>query len=252
VSGSLEGRVAFVTGAGQGVGRAVARRLAGEGAAVGIVDINLDNAEATASELSRAGQRAAAFECDVSQPEQVVNAVEAIAAKFGPVGILANVAGIRGRWDAVRDQDMANWNEVLGVNLHGTFLCCQAVLPSMQAAGWGRIVNISSGQALQPAKGIAPYAASKAAVIGFTKAFALEVGRAGITVNAIMPGVIDTAMPRQHSSEERLREAGRRNPIGRIGQPEDVAGLAAFLAGDDAAYISGQLIACNGGAIQLP
>jgi 2-hydroxycyclohexanecarboxyl-CoA dehydrogenase len=252
VNGSLEGRVAFVTGAGQGIGRAVARRLASEGAAVGVVDINLDNAEATASELSRAGHRAAAAECDVSDPRQVGNALRAISAKFGPVGILANVAGIRGERDAVRDQDLANWQQVVGVNLHGTFLCCQAVLPAMQAAGWGRIVNVSSGQALRPTPGIAPYAASKAAVIGFTKALALEVAGAGITVNAIMPGVIDTAMPRQNTSEERLREVGRRNPIGRLGQPEDVAGLAGFLASDDASYITGQLIACNGGAIQLP
>jgi NAD(P)-dependent dehydrogenase (short-subunit alcohol dehydrogenase family) len=122
----------------------------------------------------------------------------------------------------------------------------------MLARGWGRIVNIASGQALRPRPTVAPYAASKAAVIGFTKALALEVARQGVTVNAIMPGVTDTAMPRQHGSEERLVEQGRRNPMGRIGRPEDVAGVVAFLLSDDAAYITGQTLAVNGGAIQLP
>jgi NAD(P)-dependent dehydrogenase (short-subunit alcohol dehydrogenase family) len=122
----------------------------------------------------------------------------------------------------------------------------------MPERGWGRIVNIASGQAIRTRPMIAPYAASKGAVIGFTKALALEVAARGVTVNAIMPGVTDTAMPRQHSSEERLAEQGRRNPVGRIGRPEDVAGVVAFLVSDDAAYMTGQTLAVNGGAIQLP
>jgi NAD(P)-dependent dehydrogenase (short-subunit alcohol dehydrogenase family) len=141
---------------------------------------------------------------------------------------------------------------VLAVNLDGTFLCSQAALPGMLERGWGRIVNIASGQAIRPRPSVAPYAASKAAVIGLTKALALEVARRGVTVNAVMPGVTDTAMPRQHGSEERLRQQGELNPMGRIGQPDDVAGVVAFLVSDDAAYITGQTIAVNGGVIQLP
>lgn len=249
---NFSGKVALVTGAGQGIGEGVARRLAAEGAAVGAVDINLDNAEALASELTRAGGRAVALEGDVSSAEQVRNFVQVVEGKFGPVSILANVAGIYGRHDLIKDQDLANWNRVLAINLTGSFLCAQAVLPGMLAAGWGRIVNIASGHALRPRPRVAPYSASKAAIVGFTKAFALEVARNGITVNAIMPAVTDTAMPRQNAPESRLLEMAARNPIGRIGQPADIAAAIAFLASDDAAYITGQTIAVNGGVIQLP
>jgi NAD(P)-dependent dehydrogenase (short-subunit alcohol dehydrogenase family) len=252
VSGRFDGKVALVTGAGQGIGRATARRLAQEGAAVGVLDVNDDAAEAAASELMNAGARAVFVQADVSSPEQVERGVEAIRAKLGPIAILANIAGIYGRHDPIRDQDLANWNRVLSINLNGPFLCSKAVLPGMLEARWGRIINISSSQALRPRARVGPYAASKAAVIGFTKAFALEVARAGITVNAIAPSVVDTAMPRENSPEERLRQQAQENPMGRIGQPEDIAALVAFLASEDAAYITGQTIACGGGALQLP
>jgi 2-hydroxycyclohexanecarboxyl-CoA dehydrogenase len=237
----MSARVAVVTGAGQGIGRAVATRLHAAGLQVAAFDLNLQDVQA-----------ALALPVDVSQPQAVREAFATVAERLGPVDIVANVAGIYGEHRPTREQSLENWRRVLAVNLDGTFLCSQAALPGMLARGWGRIINIASGQAIRPRPNIAPYAASKAAVVGFTKALALEVARSGVTVNAIMPGVTDTAMPRQNSSEEQLHEQAERNPIGRIGQPEDVAGLVAFLVSDDAAYVTGQTLAINGGVIQLP
>jgi 2-hydroxycyclohexanecarboxyl-CoA dehydrogenase len=244
----VTGRVAVVTGAGQGIGRAVATRLHADGARVALLDISGENAQDVADGLDGA----LGLQVDVSSPHEVRRAFETVASRLGVVEIVANVAGIYGDHVAVREQSLENWQRVLAVNLDGTFLCAQAALRGMLDQGWGRIINIASGQAIRPRPTIAPYAASKAAVIGFTKALALEVARSGVTVNAIMPGVTDTAMPRQHSSEERLQEQGRLNPMGRIGRPEDVAGLVAFLVSDDALYVTGQTLAVNGGAIQLP
>jgi NAD(P)-dependent dehydrogenase (short-subunit alcohol dehydrogenase family) len=237
----VSGRVAVVTGGGQGIGRAVAGRLQADGLRVAVLDLNVEQVEALL-----------ALRVDVSEPEAVRRAFATVAERLGPVDVVANVAGIYGDHRPVREQSLDNWRRVLAVNLDGTFLCAQAGLRGMLERGWGRIVNIASGQAIRPRPTIAPYAASKAAVIGFTKALALEVAARGVTVNAIMPGVTDTAMPRQHGSEERLVEQGRRNPMRRIGRPEDVAGVVAFLVSDDAAYITGQTIAVNGGSIQLP
>jgi 2-hydroxycyclohexanecarboxyl-CoA dehydrogenase len=237
----MSARVAVVTGAGQGIGRAVASRLQADGLRVAAFDVRLQDVPS-----------ALALAVDVSDPGAVRQAFETVAAELGAVDVVANVAGIYGDHRPVRDQTLENWRRVLAVNLDGTFLCAQAALPGMLTRGWGRIINIASGQAIRPRPNIAPYAASKAAVVGFTKALALEVARTGLTVNAIMPGVTDTAMPRQNSSEEQLLQQAERNPMGRIGQPEDVAGVVAFLVSDDAAYITGQTLAVNGGVIQLP
>lgn len=251
-NGRLAGRVAMVTGAGQGIGRAVALRLAAEGAAVAAVDANAETARDTAQALRVAGARAIACQADVSRSEQVAEAVRVARAELGPVDILANVAGIYGQHMPIREQTLENWERVLSVNLTGTFLCCKAVLPDMLARRWGRIVNIASGHALGGRPNVAPYAASKAAVMGFTKALALEVARQGVTVNCLMPAVTDTAMPRLYGTEEHLRRQAEANPIGRIGRPEDLAAMIAFLASDDAEYITGQTIAVNGGVRQLP
>lgn len=217
-----------------------------------MADCNQETAQRTTDELRAAGYRAVAVQLDVASSIEVARAISTAEAELGPIGVLVNVAGVYGRHDRVRDQDLENWQRVLAVNLNGTFLCARAVLPGMIQRGWGRIVNLSSGQALRPRANVAPYAASKAAVIGFTRALALEVAASGVTVNAIMPGVTDTAMPRLYGSEERLRELARRNPMGRIGQPEDVAAVAAFLASEEAGYITGQCIAVNGGVLMLP
>jgi NAD(P)-dependent dehydrogenase (short-subunit alcohol dehydrogenase family) len=216
-------------------------RLQAEGFRVAAFDLNVQNADT-----------ALALSVDVSDPTAVSEAFRTVAERLGPVDIVANVAGIYGDHRPVRDQTLDNWRRVLAVNLDGTFLCSQAALPGMLERGWGRVINVASGQAIRPRPLVAPYAASKAAVIGFTKALALEVAERGVTVNAIMPGVTDTAMPRQHGSEERLQEQGRRNPMRRIGQPDDIAGVVAFLVSEDAAYITGQTLAVNGGLIQLP
>lgn len=252
MTGRLEGRVAFVTGAGQGIGEAVATRLAEEGAAIAAVDVNEATARETAARLAERGFKAWATALDVSDEAAVTRAFHDAEGQLGAVDIVANVAGIYGRHAPVREQDLENWRRVLAVNLNGTFLCSRAPLRGMMERGWGRIVNITSGQALRPRANVGPYAASKAAVIGFSKALALEVARAGVTVNCVMPGVSDTAMPRQYGSEERLQERAAQNPMGRIGQPRDIAGAVAFLAGEDAAYITGQTLAVNGGLIQLP
>ncbi len=152
-----------------------------------------------------------------------------------------------------REMPLAEWQRVLDVNLTGPFLCAKRVLPGMIARRWGRIVNVASGHALAGRANVAPYSTSKMAIIGFTKALALEVGRSGVTVNAVMPGVTDTAMPRENDPEgKRLPLLAQQNPIGRIGQPDDLANAMAFLASEDAGYITGQTIAVNGGIRELP
>lgn len=252
MSGRLDGRVALVTGAGQGIGQAVALRLAAEGGAVAVLDRNGEQAEGTAARLRAAGARAVGLQADVADAASVDRAVRQSESTLGPIAILANIAGVYGKHGPVRDLALADWQQVIDVNLTGTFLCAKRVLAGMVERRWGRILNVASGHALSGRPNVAPYAASKAAVIGFTKALALEVARSGVTVNAIMPGVTDTAMPRMYASEERLQAQGLQNPMGRIGQPADIANAMAFLASEDAVYITGQTIAVNGGIRQLP
>ncbi len=247
----LRGRVVVVTGAGQGIGRAVALRLGTEGAAVAALDLNGETSGRTAAELRDRGARAHAVAADVADAESVDRAIREVESALGQVDVLANVAGIYGRHAPIREQALDNWERVLEVNLTGSFLCAKRVLRGMVDRRWGRIINVASGQALAGRANVSPYAASKAAIIGFTKALALEVARSGVTVNALMPGVTDTAMPRMYASEERLVTLAAQNPMGRIGKPEDIAAAMAFLASDDAGYITGQTIAVNGGIRQL-
>jgi NAD(P)-dependent dehydrogenase (short-subunit alcohol dehydrogenase family) len=252
VSDRLRGRVAMVTGAGQGIGRAIALRFAAEGAAVAVADVVGENATRTAMELRKSGARAVAVATDVTDSASIDAAARTIEAELGPIDVLANIAGIYGKHAPVRELELVNWERVIAVNLTGGFLCAKRVLPGMVARRWGRILNIASGAAAIGRPKIAPYTASKTAIVAFTKALALEVARDGVTVNCVMPGVSDTAMPREVMSDEALYRLAEQNPMGRIGRPEDIANAMAFLASEDAGYITGQTIAVNGGIRQLP
>lgn len=244
----LEGRVAIVTGAGQGIGKAIALGMAREGASVAIAEINGDNAAQVQKEVEGLGRRALAIPTDVSGEDSVNAMVERCVEEFGRIDILVNNAGI---YPVSPVEEMAEevWDRVIGTNLIGTFLCSRAVVPKFLVQRKGRIISMASGRALQGAEDGAHYAASKGGIIGFTKALALELAPHGITVNAICPGVTDTAQPRGHRTEQELYVMGTKIPFGRIGQTEDLVGPAIFLASDAAGFVTGQTVLVNGGAI---
>jgi NAD(P)-dependent dehydrogenase (short-subunit alcohol dehydrogenase family) len=245
-------RVAIVTGGGSGIGLAISRRLASDGHRVAVLDLNEEAAAAAAKELDASGGSAIGLSVDVGRRDQVFAAVDDVRLRLGPPAILVNNAGMGATFDRFLKIDPDMWDRTLAVNLSGAFHCCQAVLPGMVEAGWGRIVNISSssthsGQAL-----LVPYVSSKSGLNGLTKSLALEFGPKGITVNAIPPGFIDTPMLR--ASEARgefgpggVDDAVARTPVRRAGLPEDVAAACSFLCRDEAGYITGQIIGVNGG-----
>ena len=240
----MDGRVALVTGASRGIGRTIALALADRGATV-VAAARGDHAAAVVDEIRAAGGRADAASVDVTDPASVDAAVAAALARSGRLDILVNNAGI------TRDQLMLrmkrdDWDAVLATNLTGAFTCVQAVLKPMVKQRSGRIVSVSSvvGQAGNP--GQANYAAAKAGLIGFTKALALEVASRGITVNAVAPGLIETDMTRA-ISEGAQDDWTSRIPLKRLGTPADVAAAVVFLASDEASYITGHVLAVNGG-----
>ncbi len=249
--GNLEGRTAIVTGGGQGIGGAVAKTLAGRGARVVVNDLNGEAAERKADELRAAGAEAVAVQGSVINAADVRRMVEEAIKQFGAVHILVNNAGIL-HPTPVADISEDEWDQVIAVNMKGTFLCCQAVLASMRAGGWGRIVNLSStaGKNISTVGG-AHYTAAKAGILGFTRHLAKEVAADGITVNAVCPGLIDTEMVRSTISDERLAAYIESFPIRRLGRPEEVAELIAFLASDRAAYITGASLDINGGDLMI-
>ncbi|HEX7232672.1 MAG TPA: SDR family NAD(P)-dependent oxidoreductase [Candidatus Binatia bacterium] len=246
--GRLENRIALVTGGGQGIGRAIALAMAREGAALVIGDLNETNAGAVKKEIEGLGSKASALHADISNEESVQAMVEATLKEHGRVDVLVNNAGIFPT-SPVEEMAEEEWDRVIGTNLVGTFLCSGAVVPHLLAQRSGRIISLTSGRAFQGARNGAHYAASKAGIIAFSKSLALELAPYGITVNVICPGITDTAQPRGHQTEEQIYAQGQRIPLGRIGQPEDLAGPAIFLASDAAAFITGQTILVNGGSI---
>jgi NAD(P)-dependent dehydrogenase (short-subunit alcohol dehydrogenase family) len=250
MSGSLQDKVAVVTGGGSGIGLAVARRLARDGARVAVLDLDPAAAKAGADMIVSEGGEAIGLTVDVADRATVDEGLTEVRRRLGPVAVLVNSAGMEGfrKFLNIRAEE---WDRLIAVNLTGTFHCCQAAVPDMVTAGWGRIVNIASSSAQGGQPLMTHYVASKAGVIGFTKALALELGPHGITVNTIPPGFIDTPMTRRNEALGLLGgtvdEHAARTPVRRAGTPEDIAATCAFLAGDEAGYITGQVIGVNGG-----
>ena len=243
---NLEGRVAIVTGAAEGVGYAIAARLGRAGAHVAIVDIDGEGATRAASALAAEGLHAAPFVADVADDASVAALATAVAGQLGPVEILVNNAGITGGSLEVQDLDVAAWDRVMAVNVRGVFLCCRAVLPGMLERRQGKIVNIASIAGKEGNPRLSAYSASKAAVIGFTKSLAKEVATKGIIVNAISPAVIQTRILDQ-LSKETVDYMVSRIPMGRTGQPEEVAALVHWLASDECSFTTGQCVDLSGG-----
>ncbi|MCL4425912.1 MAG: SDR family oxidoreductase [Firmicutes bacterium] len=245
----MKGQVALVTGAGQGIGRAIARALAGAGARLALVDRNPGTLSAIAGELTADGAEVWSKVADVSSAAEVRSAVAAAHRHYGRLDILVNNAGVMGT-GTVETCSEAEWDRILGVNLKGTFLCCQAAVPLMKARRYGRIVNLASsaGKSAVTVSGIS-YVASKAAVIGITRQLAHQLAPYGITSNAVAPGPIDTEMPRSSFSGEVLQRLEGGIPVGRFGRPEDVARAVLFLASPESDFITGETLDVNGGSL---
>ena len=244
---TLSGRVALVTGASQGIGRACALKLAGAGAAVAVAARNQQNLEELVVQITAAGGNAAAFILDVGDEEQIKSVFKAALAHFGKIDVLVNNAGIT-RDQLVLRMKRADWDSVLHTNLTSAYLCIQHVIGSMLKQRWGRIINVTSVFGQMGQAGQANYAASKAGLIGLTMAIAREVGSRNITCNAVAPGFIETAMTATLSDD--MKQTGLNMiPLGRIGTPDDVGSAVRFLASDEASYITGHVLNINGGML---
>jgi 2-hydroxycyclohexanecarboxyl-CoA dehydrogenase len=244
-------KVALVTGAAAGIGAACAIRLARDGASVGVLDLDAARCQATVDAIVKAGGHAVALGADISDRATVIAAMTKLHTVFGPIGILVNNAAITGFTPFLELSD-AEWERVLKVNLTGAFIVTQLALPDMIAAKWGRIINIASSAAQSGAKYMAPYASSKGGMIALTKSLALEFGPDGITANVIPPRFITGTIMSERSFADQKQPIAREalaaaGPICREGRPEDIAGAVAWLASDDASYVTGQIISVNGG-----
>jgi 3-oxoacyl-[acyl-carrier protein] reductase len=244
---TLDGRVAVVTGASQGIGRACAIELARRGASVALLARNQQKLEEVAQEIAAAGGKARAFSTDIENEEQIKAAFKAVIADLGKIDILVNNAGIT-RDQLIMRMKRADWDAVLNTNLTSAYLCTQQAISSMLKQRWGRIINVTSIFGQMGQAGQANYASSKAGLIGLTMAVAREVGSRNITCNAVAPGFIETAMT-SVLSDELKQSALKAIPLGRVGTPEEVAHCVAFLASNDAAYITGHVLNVNGGML---
>jgi NAD(P)-dependent dehydrogenase (short-subunit alcohol dehydrogenase family) len=242
---SLQGRIALVSGGGSGIGRATAIRLAEDGADSVVLDVNLDGARETATRLEKLGRRAVAQRADVTRSDEVRAAVEQAERTLGPIDVLVNNAGLA--WQATfLEMPEADWDRMLAVHLKGAYNCTRAVLPGMLERRWGRIVSLSSIAGLGGTGRSVAYATAKAALIGFTKSLAREVAPHGITVNAVAPGFIATPMTSTWPADRRARVA-EETPVRREGTPEDIAYAIAYLASEEASFVTGQVLSPNGG-----
>lgn len=246
---SLTGKNVIVTGAASGIGLATAQRFARDGANVAVWDLNEEGAQRAAAELQALGVKSIASRVDVSNRQHVNAAVERFHAQIGQVSVLVNNAGIT-LFQPFMEMTEDAWDRVMTINLKSMLVCTQAVLPDMLAAKWGRIINVSSSSAQTGSARMTAYAASKGGVIGFTKALAQELAATGITVNNVPPGFIDTPMLRGEGIAglgASVDAIAARSPMGRAGRPENMAAAIAFLASDDADYITGHTLSVNGG-----
>jgi NAD(P)-dependent dehydrogenase (short-subunit alcohol dehydrogenase family) len=241
----LDGRVAIITGAAQGLGHVYATRLRAEGARVVIADLNASLAETTARELE-----SLAVTTDVSDQASVHALVERTVAEYGRIDILVNNAAIFGQleYQPIEDIDVDLWDRVMATNVRGVFLCCRAVMPVMKRQGSGKIINIASGTLLSGVPNFLHYVTSKGAVFALTRALSREVGPAGITVNTLAPGFTLTDAVKQHHPHEQFERSRNSRALARDEMPEDLEGALAFLASDDSNFMTGQMVVVNGGA----
>jgi len=242
---SLSGKVALVTGAGSGIGRAVSLALAGQGVAMVVNDIDLERAQATAKEVVARGVQAVPVRADVTIPEDVQAMLKEARHELGDIDILVNNAGT-GKVVPFHQMSYEVWKDMMALHLDGAFVCTRGVIEGMVSARWGRIVNLSSIMAFSNAERLVHYATAKAGVVGFTKSLAREVAPYGVTVNAIAPGVIETPLLRT-ATDRFVDKMVAQTPVGRLGTTDDIVHTAMFLISEEASFVTGQVISPNGG-----
>ncbi len=250
----MTNKTALVTGAAAGIGRAISRRIARDGVAVGVVDLDLEGCKETVKMIEEEGGRAIALKMDVTNRDEIQAGLDALRSAFGPVTILVNNAGIT-RFKAFEEESDEDWARIFDINMGSILKTTQLTLPDMKAAGWGRIVNISSSSAQTGASHMTAYSSTKGAVIVFTKSLAREMGPHGITVNNIPPSAVMNTLMSEKSFQEGLfgkmsrTDLAAQSPLNRHGEPEDIAGMAAYLISDEASYVTGQTMGVNGGRV---